>query len=134
MLKLLDAAEVRAATSSSSLSAPSAGSSFSIPAATTASTPYQIPIINLVESSESEARSIIIGEGEEVGRASVEGPVVDESVDWAAVDEEVDAFLNETDDDDIMDDRDMTDGGGGASGNVSDSSAKSGSTRYVLLY
>lgn len=133
MLKLLDAAEVRAATSSSSLSAPSAGSSFSIPAATTASTPYQIPIINLVESSESEARSIIIGKGEEVGRASVEGPVVDESVDWAAVDEEVDAFLNETDDDD-MDDRDMTDGGGGASGNVSDSSAKSGSTRYVLLY
>lgn len=128
MLKVLDAAEVR----------PSGATSSPLPSTN------GIPAINLIDPSLSttplstegelgtQAEDEGEGEGEdgESSSLAVAGPIIVESVDWGAVDEEVDAFLNETDDDDEdgMDDPGVSESG---SGYVSDSSTKSGVSKYV---
>lgn len=125
MLRVLDAAEIR----------PSGGGAAPSPLP---SANGMIPTINLIDPSSSsiplstggEQRSQAEDGDGESPAVAVAGPVVDESVDWAAVDEEVDAFLNETDDDD-MDDSGVGETG---SGYVSDSSAKSGVSKYVRQF
>lgn len=122
MLKVLDAAEIRPSGATTSSPLPSTNG---------------VPTINLIDptststplSTEGGQRSQGEdgGEGEDVESPAVAGPIIDESVDWGAVDEEVDAFLNETDDDD-MDDAGVGESG---SGYVSDSSVKSGVSKYV---
>lgn len=134
MLKQLDASEVRAAPSSSSTplivpssiplpadlapsSAPSASVSLTPPShAGSSSTPLPaVPIIQIDPVTNEDLE-------DEEGVDIPVSPLGDGSIDWGAVDDEVDAFLNETDDEDEGDE-DMADG------NASDASGISRGSR-----
>jgi hypothetical protein len=123
MLKVLDAADVRAG----SLMPNATSSSPSLPHADATSLASSKPVDGpsagnesllsiefLTELSQGATPLISKGVGllEEDELTPPTGSFVEQSVDWAAIDEEVDAFLNETDDDDMEDhlDEDVSDG------------------------
>ena len=121
-LKVLDAAEMRASTSAPNSNAASPSPTPSSPLAesttpmhskridSTSTGVEAVPIIDLTTESFRRASGREGPPPEEYEPLPPAGSLVGQSVDWAAIDEEVDAFLNETDDDDDMEDGDMDDG------------------------
>lgn len=134
MLKVLEAADVRAGSSVPNVTSPSSpplphadatslASSKSVDS-TSIGTESLPSIEVLTESRQGDTPVVLQSVGSPAGTDETSpptGPFVDQSVDWAAVDEEVDAFLNETDDDD-MEDHEMEEDG-------SDGSARSNGFR-----
>ena len=138
MLKVLDAAEMRAGSSVPS----AASSSPSLPPTELEPLAFlrridnasidteSVPAAELPTESSQGAiqvtRQGAISQEEDEELPPPAGSFAGQSVDWAAIDEEVDAFLNETDDDD-MEGHEMDE-------DVSDGSVRSRGSKLVKAY